>query len=384
MDLLGASLRARALQCAGQDEPLPEDGYHGEYLVPVADKFVSEHPEVSGCSKEDFTHFGAEEIMGWIRRDLADMEIEFDVHTLERSIHESGAVERSVDRLRERGELYEKDGATFLKTEKHGDEKDRVVRKRDGNFTYLAPDIAYHEDKYGRGFERIIDVFGADHHGYVPRLRAAVAALGHDPGSLEVVIIQMVNILKDGEVQRLGKRLGNFITLRQMIDDLGCDVIRWFFLMRSADSDMTFDWALAQDHSERNPVFKVQYAHARICSVFGQAGKRGICFAGVEAADLDLLGAEEEQALLSHLAVWPERVSTAVGSLSPHLITAYLLELANLYNAYQTLGRRNDQFRILRPDAPAETQSRLALIDGVRQVLANGLGLLGIRAPERM
>jgi arginyl-tRNA synthetase len=384
MELLGKSLRARVFQKLGRDAQVPEDGYHGEYLNPVAERLVSELTESSEIDEAQCRDFGSVEIMGWIKRDLQELGIVFDVFTLERAIHERGAVETSVGKLQERGELYEKDGAVFLRTEKHGDEKDRVIKKSDGNFTYLAPDIAYHEDKYGRGFDRIIDVFGADHHGYVPRLRAAVAALGHDPKTLEVIIIQMVNILKDGEVQRLGKRLGNFITLETMIRELGADVVRWFFLMRSADSDMTFDWALAQDHSDRNPVYKVQYAHARICSVFGQAEKREITYAGIEAADLALLTAPEEQALLQHLASYPEVVKRAAETLGPHAIPSYLLDLANLYNTYQSLGRKEDQFRILRAGAAAETQARLALVDGVRQVLANGLGLLGISAPERM
>jgi arginyl-tRNA synthetase len=386
MDLLGRSLRARVMQQLGQDEPVPEEGYHGEYLIPVAEKWVSEFNESDELpeSGSDFIVFGAEEIMGWIKRDLHDLGIDFDIFTLERTIHESGAVERSLDKLRERDMLDEREGATFLRSEQFGDEKDRVVIKGDGNYTYLAPDIAYHEDKFERGFDRLIDVFGADHHGYVPRLRAAIQALGHSVGQLEIIIIQMVNILKGGEVQRLGKRLGNFITLRTMIDELGADVVRWFFLMRSADSDMTFDWELAQDHSDRNPVYKVQYAHARICSVFTQAGNRGIAFGGIGSADLDLLNADEEQALLKHLPLFPEAVARAAETLGPHQITTYLLDLANLYNAYQTLGRKDGQFRILRADAPAETQVRLALIHGVRQVLANGLALLGLSAPERM
>lgn len=389
MDLLGQSLRARILQRLGRDAPVPESGYHGDYLLEVAEKFVSESPGLSESTdrladESACRDFGSREIMEWIKRDLRDLGVGFDVFTLERAFHASEAVEMSLAVLRDRGELYESEGAVFLRSSKYGDEKDRVVIKADGSYTYLAPDIAYHEDKYRRGFDRLINVWGADHHGYVPRLRAAIQALGHDPASLEIIIIQMVNILKDGEVQRLGKRLGNFITLRQMIDELGAGVVRWFFLMRSADSDMTFDWALAQDHSERNPVFKVQYAHARICSVLRQGAERGITFGGLDAADLSLLTAGEEQALLRHLPLYRDRVRTACEELAPHVITAHLLELASLYNSYQTLGRRDDRFRILRAGAPAETQARLALITGVRRVLANGLGLLGITPLERM
>ena len=287
MKNLGLSLQARYRQALGEDVPFPEDGYQGDYMKEIAQMLVAEKGDSLKSTQETqaFTQFAADHIIKLIDADMRALGIYFDNWFSEASLHKNGKVDRALDRLAQQGMLYEKDGATWLRSEQFGDEKDRVVIKSDGEKTYIMPDIAYHQDKFERGYDILINVLGGDHHGYVPRLKAGVQALGFDAARLHCIVFQMVTLLKDGEQIKLSTRAGKFITLKNAIDELGADVVRFFFLMRGADSQMTFDWQLAKDHSMNNPVFYVQYAHARCCSLFKKAEEMGITWLGVEQGD---------------------------------------------------------------------------------------------------
>ena len=331
-----------------------------------------------------FTDFAAREILKTIDADLKAMGIVFDTWFSETTLHKNGSVEATLKELRALDQVYDADGAQWLRTSAHGDEKDRVVVKSNGHYTYITPDIAYHRYKYSRGFDRLINVLGADHHNYVVRLKMAVAALGHPKDALECVIYQMVSLLKDGRTMKLSTRAGEFITFKEMIDELGAGVVRFFFSMRSPDAQMTFDWNLAKDTSMDNPVYYVQYAHARCRSLFRKAEEVGCAYAGIEGADLSLLTLPGEQAILRALGRLPEVVDGAARDLAPHYITNYLQEAAQLFHNWFTQGTNDPSLRFVLPENPALTQARLALVAGLRTVLANGLGILGIEPMERM
>jgi len=331
-----------------------------------------------------FTDFAAREILKTIDADLKAMGIVFDTWFSETTLHKNGSVEATLKELRTLDQIYDADGAQWLRTSAHGDEKDRVVVKSNGHYTYVTPDIAYHRYKYSRGFDRLINVLGADHHNYVVRLKMAVAALGHPKDALQCVIYQMVSLLKDGRTMKLSTRAGEFITFKEMIDELGAGVARFFFSMRSPDAQMTFDWNLAKDTSMDNPVYYVQYAHARCRSLFRKAEEVGCAYAGIEGADLSLLTLPGEQAILRALGRLPEVVDAAARDLAPHYITNYLQETAQLFHNWFTQGTNDPSLRFVLPENPALTQARLALVAGLRTVLANGLGVLGIEPMERM
>jgi len=386
MKKLGLSLKVRYLQALGKDVPFPADGYQGDYIKEIAGKLVSERGEAL-ASKTDiqtFTHYAADHIIKLIDADMKTLGIHFDNWFSEASLHRNGKVDATMEYLKGKGMLYEKEGAWWLRSVKFGDEKDRVVVKSDGEKTYLAPDIAYHKDKFERGFDLLINVLGGDHHGYVPRLLAGVQALGYDPERLRCIVFQMVTLLKDGEQIKLSTRSGKFITLREVIEELGVNVVRFFFLMRSADSQMVFDWQLAKDHSMNNPVFYVQYAHARCCSLFKKADELGITWAGPEKCDISLLTLKEEQQVIKELERLPEVVKLSAETFEPHHITAYLCELAGAFHALFTSGTKDETRRFLRPDEPDLTQARLTLVAALRQTLANALTLIGITPMERM
>ncbi len=386
MKKLGESLRARYLQAQGIDAALPENGYRGEYMRDIAKSLVSERGDslVSEKDVDVFTHYAADHIIGLIDEDMKALGINFDNWFSERSLHLDGKVEVALVLLKEKGMLYEKDGALWLRTQQFGDEKDRVVVKSDGEKTYLAPDLAYHKDKFERGFDLLVDVFGGDHHGYVPRLLAGVQALGFDAKKLHCIVFQMVTLLKEGERIKLSTRAGKFITLKDVIAELGADVVRFFFLMRSADSQMVFDWELAKDRSMNNPVFYVQYAHARCCSVFKKAEEREIVWRGADKSDLSLLTLKEEQEVLRVMVRYPEAVKVCAESFEPHHITLYLRELAGAFHTLFTMGTKNEDKRFLVPHKPELTQARLTLVAGVKQVLSNALRLIGIEPLERL
>lgn len=386
MNKLGESLRARYLQAIGREAELPEDGYQGDYLVEIANRLQSEQGDaLAGNDTEFFTARAVEAILKLIEEDLDSLDIHFDVWSTETSMYREKRVERVLASLRERGFVFDRDGAVWLRTTPFGDEKDRVLVKSDGTMTYLVPDIAYHDQKFERGFDLIVDVLGNDHHGYVPRLRAGLEALGHDTAGFRPRLYQMVSLLRSGEQMKLSTRSGEFITFKEMVAELGRDVVRFFFLMRELDSHLVFDWDLAKkaDWNE-NPVYYIQYAHARICSVFEKAESLGYRWEGIDASPLERLELPEEQALIKQLHGFSGAVERAARELEPHGLTLYLRDLAATFHNYFTRGTRDPAARVIQAEDGGLMQARMALITAVRIVLRNGFGLLGISAPAKM
>ena len=378
---LGRSVWMRLREQCGETIVFPEDGYQGEYIRDLAAKLYQEAPEVLTLGEDEAvkrcTAFGVSNVLDWIAADLKDFGITFDRWFSEQSLYDRNMVEIELAKLADKGLSYEQDGALWLRTTDYGDDKDRVLIKSDGSPTYFASDVAYHMEKFDRGFERLIDVWGADHHGYVPRMKAVVAGLGHQPDDLEVLLIQMVNLLRDGQPFTMGKRSGNFITLREVVDEVGRDACRFYFLMRRSDSQLDFDLELAKRQSTDNPVYYVQYAHARVCSINRNAEEQGVPLPKQGGVDLSRLTLPEELLLAKHLARYPEMIVGAAQSCEPHRVVYYLQELAAQFHSYY------NRQRVLVEDAKT-TQARLYLIAGVRTVLANALNLLGVDAPERM
>jgi arginyl-tRNA synthetase len=312
--------------------------------------------------------------------DLAAFGVRFDHYYLESSLYADGSVQAIVDRLIANGKTYEKDGALWLKTTQYGDDKDRVMRRSDGSFTYFVPDIAYHVTKWERGFGRVVNEQGADHHSTIVRVRAGLQALeiGIPEGYPDYVLHQMVTVMKGGEEMKISKRAGDYVTVRDLIDEVGRDAVRFFLLMRKADSQLTFDVDLARSQSEENPVYYVQYAHARVCSVLDKAGiPRATAATMLKDADLSVLTSPHEQALLRRLADFPDELAIAARELAPHLVTFYLKELAAQFHSYYNA----EQFLV---DDPVLRRARLALVVATGQVVRNGLGVLGVGAPEKM
>lgn len=386
MQNLGRSLRARYLQLLGIDEPIPEDGYHGEYLIDIAKKLVAEKKDslVNSDDVNFFTAFATKHILESIRTDLADLKVEFDHWVSESWFHREGKVDEVIYELKRRNMAYEKDGALWLRTTEFGDEKDRVLVKSNGEKTYLAPDIAYHKNKYERGYDLLINVFGGDHHGYIPRLKAAMQALGFDPQKLRCLVIQMVTLKEGEEASRFSKRKGGFITIREMLDELGSDVVRFFFLMRTIDSQLVFDWELAKDTSMDNPVYYVQYAYARTCSLFKKAEEEKFEVSNISGANVNLLTLPEEQSIIKHLALFPDVVKRAAEALEPQFIPAYLRDLTSSFHNYFTAGTRNPEYRIVLPDNPELTYARLALVRALQIVIRNAMSLISVSTPEKM
>ncbi|AHV95045.1 arginine--tRNA ligase [Paenibacillus sabinae] len=379
---LSKSIEARYLQELGQPAEMPEDGYFGEDIKGFAKELVAEKGEsllemTPGDRAAFFRTYGLEKELDKIKRDLGRFRVPFDIWFSETSLYETGEVLRALDELRDRGEVYEQEGATWLHTTKYGDDKDRVLIKNDGTYTYLTPDIAYHRDKYARGYDKMINIWGADHHGYIPRMKAAMASLGNDPGKLVVLIAQMVSLFQDGEKVKMSKRTGKAVTMEDLMDEVGVDAIRYFFTMRSMDSHLDFDMDLAVSTSNENPVFYVQYAHARICSVFRQAEEQGIILPELSAIDYSKLTAEHEYALLRKVGELPFEVALSAEGYAPHRLIRYVYELAALFHSYYKAER------VITEDA-AQTLARLALLGSVRQSIANVLRLVGVTAPDRM
>ncbi|MCG0313698.1 MAG: arginine--tRNA ligase [Calditerricola sp.] len=378
---LAQSIEIRYRQALGEDVPMIADGYHGDDIVEFGRELAREHGDALLKLPDEerlafFRRYGLEKEMAKIKRDLADFGVRFDVWYSETSLYESGKVEAILNELAERGHTYEKDGAVWFRSTAFGDDKDRVLVKSDGTYTYLTPDIAYHDDKFKRGFDKVINIWGADHHGYIPRMKAAMAALGYDPDRLVVLINQIVRLYQNGEEVRMSKRTGKAVTLRELMDEVGVDAMRYFLTARSPDTHLDFDLDLAVSQSNENPVYYVQYAQARICSVFRQAAEQGIALADPPAG-LHRLTEEKEVDLMKKLAAFPEEIVAAAEALEPHRIVRYVYDLAALFHSYYNAER------ILTDDAEL-TQGRLALAKAVQTVLRNGLRLIGVSAPERM
>jgi arginyl-tRNA synthetase len=377
---LARSVQARIQELRGQPATLPEGGYHGEYIRDIAGRYLAAHPhDPAGADLDAVRRFAVEELRKEQDADLQAFGVKFDVYFLESSLYTSSKVEEALRRLVAAGHTYERDGALWLKTTDFGDDKDRVMRKRaekGGDYTYFLPDVAYHVDKWERGFARAINVQGADHHSTVTRVRIGLQALEMSipPGYPEYVLHQMVTVMKAGAEMKLSKRAGSYMTVRELVDEVGRDAVRYFFLMRRGDSHLVFDVDLAKSQTEENPVFYVQMAHARMSGIFRVAG----CAPGsVRTGGVDLAGLTqpEEIDLLKQLAAFPELVARAAETLEPHRITGYLEDLARIAHAWY------HKCRVL---GEPEERARLALAAAVRQVLANGLRLLGISAPDRM
>lgn len=379
---LSKSIEARYLQELGQEVEMPEDGYHGADIRGFAKELIAEKGssllEMSPSDRAAFFRdYGLEKELDKIKRDLGRFRVSFDNWFSETSLYDNGAVLNALDELRERNEIFEEEGATWLETTKYGDDKNRVLIKNDGTYTYLTPDIAYHRDKYARGYDTMINIWGADHHGYIPRMKAAMEALGNDPDKLIVLIAQMVSLFQDGEKVKMSKRTGKAVTMEDLMDEVGVDAIRYFFTMRSMDSHLDFDMDLAISTSNENPVFYVQYAHARVCSVYRQAEEQGITVYPVRDVDLSKLTSEHEYNLLRKLGEFPEEIATAAKGHAPHRIVRYVYELASMFHSYYKAER------VITDDAE-QTQARLALLGAVRIVIKNALKLVGVSAPEKM
>ena len=380
IERLVESLWARIEQQRGVAAELPEGGYHGEYLLEAAERAQAElPPELLAGTFEAAAPALREFILALQREEqdilLSDFGVRFEQHSSERALYQNGKVAATLDELESAGLSYEKEGALWLRSEAHGDDKDRVLRKSDGTLTYLAPDLAYHRDKHERGFDRVIDVWGADHHGYIPRMQAALRALGYPDEFFEVALVQLVKVVKGGEEVRMSKRAGDFVTLRDLLDWVGRDAARYFFLMRKGETPFVFDVDLARKQTDENPVFYVQMAHARLSGIFRVAGIEPEQ-AG-DSASLDALPAPEDAELLKLLSRFPELVAGAARAREPHRITGYLEEVAKVTHYWY------HHCRVLGEPEPTE-RARLVLARAARQVLRNGLALLGLSAPDRM
>ena len=384
--LLGLSIYLRAKELKGEKVTLPEDAYSGEieiwgrnYIVELAEKLLKLKPDLLELPEEEAVEiaaeFGKEELLKQIQEDLKELRVEFDHWFSERELYEKGEVERVLKILEEKGYLYEKEGALWLKTTLFGDDKDRVVRRSNGEYTYFASDIAYHYNKIERGYDRGIDIWGADHHGYIPRVKAAIAALGKDPDWLEIILIQLVKLFRNGEEIKMSKRKGNFIPLKWLIDEVGVDAVRFFFLLKRHDTPLDFDLDLALSTKSENPVYYVQYAHARLCSVLDKAKEEGF---KPSSNSLNLLTTEEERELILKCYSLKYELQQVAVKREPHRLTYYLIELASalhrFYNRHRVVDKGNREL----------SAARLYLVEGVRKTIEVGLGILNVKAPRRM
>lgn len=382
MRTLGLSLLLRYRQLCGEPIAFPEDCYQGDYIIDLAKEiYAAQGRRYLAIDEEEAIRvvgkYGGDRILAGIREDLEAFGVKHDNWFSEQSLFDRGEVAAGLKLLAEKGLTYEKDGATWFRTMDFGDDKDRVLVRSNGDTTYFASDVAYHLGKFKRGFNTVIDVWGADHHGYVPRMKAVVIGLGRNPDDLQVILVQLVSLLREGEPVAMSTRSGEFITLRDVIDEVGRDASRFLFLLRRADSQLDFDLELAKRQSTDNPVYYVQYAHARVCSIIRNAAEQGVPIPGHGVANSSCLVLPEELALTKLLARYPETVIGAAQNREPHRIVYYLQELAAQLHSYY------NRQRVLVEDS-ATTQARLYLVNGVRTVLTNALNLLGVDAPERM
>ena len=376
MNILGNSIRVRYQELFGPAEPFPSDGYKGSYVIEIARAFKKKYGKkyLKTTDIKVFREFGLRWLIGDIKKDLKDFGVKFDVWYSQRKLRESGKVRKAIALLKDKGYIYEEEGAVWFKSTAFGDDKDRVVIKSDGSMTYLAPDIAYHLEKYRRGFKKITDIWGPDHHGYVPRMKAAIKALGFPEESLSVLIVQLATLYRAGQVVSMSTRAGEFVTLREVMDEVGKDVSRFAFLMRRISSHLDFDLDLVKKESSENPVYYIQYAHARIWSILEYSKRTHIVTAKFDSR---LLKEAEELELLRMLRQFPLIVSLSAKAQEPYVILQYLQDLATSFHSFY------NKHRVVSDDVSL-TKSRLVLVDCVRIVLANGLRLLGVSLPKKM
>lgn len=382
MNNLGKSVLYRYLELLGEDVEFPESCYQGDYIRELAGEIIDRNGDIYRSKNQEeavrlFTDYAAGAILAEIKEDLCAFGVIFDNYYSERSLYKDDRVATLLKELEEKHVVYSDGETLWFKTTDFGDEKDRVVVRRNGEPTYFAADIAYHHDKYIRGFDTIIDVWGADHHGYIPRMSACIEALGHDRNSLKIVLIQLVSLLRDGMPVPMSTRAGEFVTMKEVVDEVGKDAARYNFLMRRSDSHLEFDLELAKKQSNENPVYYVQYAHARICSIVRNAGEKGSTIPAYEVVDLRCLKLPEEVNLIKTIIRFPEVVEGAAIALEPHRLTFYLNDLAALFHSYY------NKHRVLSDDESL-SKARLFLIKTILTVVRNALRLLGVSAPERM
>ena len=416
LQLLGRSVYARYREYWGKDPSFPEDGYHGDYIKSLAESVAQTHGEAllensSDQAETVCAQVASQILLEGIKDDLATFGVKFETWFSEASLHSKGLVQLTLDELRERELVKDEDGALWFRSSEFGDEKDRVLKKQDGSYTYLAADMAYHREKFSRGFDTLINIWGADHHGYIPRMEATVQAFGHSKESLRVVLVQMVSLLRGTQKIEMSKRSGEFVTLREVLEEVGSDAAKFFFLMRRADTHLDFDLELAKQQSSDNPVYYVQYAHARLASLFRVAQERQVPLPAIQDVDHTLLLHEEDLRLIKTLAQYPFIVEGSAIALEPHRVTFYLQELAaqlhSYYNKHRVLppvesgvksedglqdvpwesnGKAlgSEKESVQDPHPPALTAARLALFRQVQTVLCNGLTVLGMSSPEKM
>ncbi len=380
INILGRSIKARAQQILGVDLAFPEDGYQGDYIRVMAQLLMDRHGIKTPADLEQqpealFREFGVVFLMDMIKKDLEDFGVHFDIWSYQSIIANQKAIEQVLEDLRSRGFIYDSEGAWWFKSTLWGDDKDRVVRKSDGQYTYLTPDIVYHKDKFARGFERIVNILGPDHHGYIPRIKAAAGALGHAPDDLDVLIVQLATIYRDGKEVYMSTRRGEFISLREVINEVGRDAARFFFLMRQASAHLEFDLELAKKQSAENPVYYIQYAHARIHSIIHKAQEE--LHLSPKDHGFKNLKQPEEMDLMHKIGLYPDILIGCARSLEPFSLVRYLQEMASAFHKFY------DSCRVLDEDKEISIE-RLGLIEAARIVLGNGLGLLGVSAPQKM
>ncbi|MGH1035836.1 arginine--tRNA ligase [Bacillus cereus] len=378
---LALSVEARYMQALGLEKEMPEDGYHGADIIGIGKRLAEEFGDryAKADEKESYEfyrEYGLKYELAKLQKDLESFRVKFDVWFSETSLYKNGKIDQALAVLKERDEIFEEDGATWFRSMTYGDDKNRVLIKNDGSYTYLTPDIAYHRDKLERGFDKLINIWGADHHGYIPRMKAAIQALGYDKETLEVEIIQMVQLYQNGEKMKMSKRTGKAVTLRELMEEVGVDAMRYFFAMRSGDSHLDFDMDLAVSKSNENPVYYAQYAHARVCSILRQGEELGLATGG--DVNYKLVTSEKEVELLKKLGEFPAVVADAAQKRLPHRITNYAFELAatlhSFYNAEKVLNQDNLEL----------SKARYELMKAVRTTLQNALAIVGVSAPEKM
>ena len=382
MNNLGISVLARYLELLGETVEFPEAGYRGDYIRDIAGKMMERDGDIHGkrdreAAIQDFTEYAAGAILDEIKEDLRAFGVVFESYFSEKDLYKDGGVTGLLAELEAKGFIYHDGETLWFKTSDFGDEKDRVVIRKNGEPTYFAADIAYHRNKYERGFDSLIDIWGADHHGYIPRMLASIQALGYEKDSLKIILVQLVSLLREGKPVAMSTRAGEFVTLREVVDEVGRDAARYNFLMRRSDSHLDFDLDLAKKQSNENPVYYVQYAHARICSILRFGEERGYTIPAYGEADLSLLNLPEEIQLVKVITRFPELIEGAALSLEPHRLTFYLNDLASIFHSYY------NKYKVISDDEKLSL-ARLFLVKAIRTVVSNALRLLGVTAPEKM
>lgn len=382
MQLLGQSVYSRYAEEGGREVAFPADGYQGAYIKGIAHAIKKEAGDKYLCTADEVVinalgEKAADIILGWIKEDLERFRVRFDRWYREKDLYDSGLVPRLLDELRGKGFLYEDQGALWFKSTLFGDEKDRVVIRGNDATTYFASDIAYHKDKYDRGYDLLIDIWGADHHGYIPRMEAVIQALGYDRSTFKVILVQLVNLLRAGKLVSMSTRTGEFISLKDVIQEVGVDACRYFFMLRRAESPLDFDLELAKKEGTENPVYYVQYVHARVSSIFKKAAAQEVEIPTFDNVDIALLSLPEERLLAKRVAIFPEFVEGMALALEPHRLTAYLQDVAGIFHSYY------NKYRIISDDKEM-TKSRVLLVKVIQGVVRSALGLLGIAAPTEM